>query len=240
MKKILEPNLRLSRVLIILFTIKRTFIFCKIRTTLGLPGLLRQQQLIVTRINPQTMMLGQEPHKTTSNLSHMNKPYIQPSIIANSSIEKMLLNLQKKKCTDGPTLERFDTHSKTNEVTVQETVKNAMPTLGVLIGSGWSGSGQTGRLQIGSMLKIIYPNPALSEVRLVPVEKKKDDGSHDEFVRGKYGSIKFKVERRPRNAATVKPVKRTSDDTKEDILKRQKIGCNCGGQNTRMLACCGD
>ncbi|PWA63212.1 hypothetical protein CTI12_AA321530 [Artemisia annua] len=57
---------------------------------------------------------------------------------------------------------------------------------------------------------------------LVPVEKKKDDGSHDGFVRGKYGSIKFKVERRPRNAATVKPVKRTSDDTKEeDNVKRQ-------------------
>ena len=33
--------------------------------------------------------------------------------------EKMLLNLHKKKWTDGLTLERFDTHSKTNEVTVQ-------------------------------------------------------------------------------------------------------------------------
>ena len=29
--------------------------------------------------------------------------------------EKMLLNLHKKKWTDGLTLKRFDTHSKTNE-----------------------------------------------------------------------------------------------------------------------------
>lgn len=33
--------------------------------------------------------------------------------------EKMLLNLHKKKWTDGLTIERFDTHSKTNEQTVQ-------------------------------------------------------------------------------------------------------------------------
>lgn len=31
----------------------------------------------------------------------------------------MLLNLHKKKWTDGLTLRRFDTHSKTNEQTVQ-------------------------------------------------------------------------------------------------------------------------
>lgn len=36
--------------------------------------------------------------------------------------EKMLLNLHKKKWTDGLTLRPFDTHSKTNEQTVQ--VKN--------------------------------------------------------------------------------------------------------------------
>ncbi|CAL5354154.1 unnamed protein product [Camellia sinensis] len=34
--------------------------------------------------------------------------------------EKMLLNLHKKKWTDGLTLQRFDTHSKTNEQTVQK------------------------------------------------------------------------------------------------------------------------
>ena len=35
----------------------------------------------------------------------------------------MLLNLHKKKWTDGLTLRRFDTHSKTNEQTVQVRVK---------------------------------------------------------------------------------------------------------------------
>lgn len=33
--------------------------------------------------------------------------------------EKMLLNLHKKKWTDGLILKKFDTHSKTNEETVQ-------------------------------------------------------------------------------------------------------------------------
>ncbi|KAJ6709798.1 26S PROTEASOME NON-ATPASE REGULATORY SUBUNIT 14-like protein [Salix koriyanagi] len=84
-------------------------------------------------INPQTMMLGQEPRQTTSNLGHLNKPSIQALIhglnrhyysIAinyrkNELEEKMLLNLHKKKWTDGLTLKRFDTHSKTNEQTVQ-------------------------------------------------------------------------------------------------------------------------
>ena len=109
-------------------------------------------------INPQTMMLGQEPRQTTSNLGHLNKPSIQVShllektkclqfysvIIHQFSLnqalihglnrhyysiainyrkneleEKMLLNLHKKKWTDGLTLRRFDTHSKTNEQTVQ-------------------------------------------------------------------------------------------------------------------------
>ena len=117
-------------------------------------------------INPQTMMLGQEPRQTTSNVGHLNKPSIQvwPSLIVlrnkqsflnvelilthygfcwvwlcqalihglnrhyysitinyrkNELEEKMLLNLHKKKWTDGLTLQRFDTHSKTNEQTVQ-------------------------------------------------------------------------------------------------------------------------
>jgi 26S proteasome regulatory subunit N11 len=33
--------------------------------------------------------------------------------------EKMLLNLHKRKWTDGLTLQRFDSHAKTNEATVQ-------------------------------------------------------------------------------------------------------------------------
>lgn len=117
-------------------------------------------------INPQTIMLGQEPRQTTSNLGHLNKPSIQVMITClnvffpcfkleqnqstslmlaldtttmqalihglnrhyysiainyrkNELEEKMLLNLHKKKWTDGLTLRRFDTHSKTNEQTVQ-------------------------------------------------------------------------------------------------------------------------
>ncbi|RYQ81978.1 hypothetical protein Ahy_B10g100559 isoform A [Arachis hypogaea] len=91
-------------------------------------------------INPQTMMLGQEPRQTTSNLGHLNKPSIQALIhglnrhyysIAinyrkNELEEKMLLNLHKKKWTDGLTLQHFDTHSKTNEQTVQEMLNLAV------------------------------------------------------------------------------------------------------------------
>ncbi|KAL0692248.1 hypothetical protein Bca4012_059428 [Brassica carinata] len=90
-------------------------------------------------INPQTIMLGQEPRQTTSNLGHLNKPSIQALIhglnrhyysIAinyrkNELEEKMLLNLHKKKWTDGLTLRPFDTHSKTNEQTVQEMLNLA-------------------------------------------------------------------------------------------------------------------
>ncbi|RAL48200.1 hypothetical protein DM860_005624 [Cuscuta australis] len=63
-------------------------------------------------------MLGQEPRQTTSNLGHLNKPSIQALIHGlnwhyysisinykkNELEEKMLLNLQKKKWTDGLTL----------------------------------------------------------------------------------------------------------------------------------------
>ncbi|WOL04689.1 hypothetical protein Cni_G13411 [Canna indica] len=91
-------------------------------------------------INPQTMMLGQEPRQTTSNVGHLNKPSIQALIhglnrhyysIAinyrkNELEEKMLLNLHKKKWTDGLILRPFDTHSKTNEQTVQEMLDLAV------------------------------------------------------------------------------------------------------------------
>ncbi|PWA96734.1 26S proteasome non-ATPase regulatory subunit 14 [Artemisia annua] len=82
-------------------------------------------------INPQTMMLGQEPRQTTSNLGHLNKPSIQAlihglnrhyySIAINYRKNELeeILNLHKKKWTDGLKLERFDTHSKTNEQTVE-------------------------------------------------------------------------------------------------------------------------
>merc|ERR1719238_2000139 len=73
-------------------------------------------------ISPQTLMLGQEPRQTTSNLGHLNKPSIQALIhglnrhyysIAinyrkNELEEKMLLNLNKKKWSDGLCLKTFE------------------------------------------------------------------------------------------------------------------------------------
>ena len=84
-------------------------------------------------ITPQTLMLGQEPRQTTSNLGHLNKPSIQALIhglnrhyysIAinyrkNELEEKMLLNVYKKKWTDGFQVERFDAHAAANEATVK-------------------------------------------------------------------------------------------------------------------------
>merc|ERR1719487_186401 len=66
-------------------------------------------------INPQTLMLGQEPRQTTSNVGHLNKPSIQALIhglnrhyysiaIAHSkdaNEEDMLMNLHKSTWTDG-------------------------------------------------------------------------------------------------------------------------------------------
>merc|ERR1712226_1166385 len=91
-------------------------------------------------INAQNLVLGQEPRQTTSNLGHLQKPSIQALIpglnrhyysIAinyrkNELEEKMLLNLHKKKWTDGLTLQRFDCHAKTNEQTVQEMLDLAV------------------------------------------------------------------------------------------------------------------
>ncbi|GMH17713.1 hypothetical protein Nepgr_019554 [Nepenthes gracilis] len=88
-------------------------------------------------INPQTMMLGQEPQQTTSNLGHHNKPSIQAlihglnrhyySIAINyrrmNSEEEMLLNLHRKKWTDGLTLQNFNVLSKTNVQTSGTLVK---------------------------------------------------------------------------------------------------------------------
>lgn len=86
------------------------------------------------QINPQTMMLGHEPRQTTSNLGHLNKPSIQALIHGlnrhyysiginyrkNELEEKMLLNLHKKKWSDGLTLQSFENHSQENEGIVKE------------------------------------------------------------------------------------------------------------------------
>ncbi|KAI8887086.1 26S proteasome non-ATPase regulatory subunit 14 [Backusella circina FSU 941] len=85
-------------------------------------------------INPQTMMLGQEPRQTTSNIGHLNKPSIQALIHGlnrhyysiginyrkNELEEKMLLNLHKKDWTDGLTLDNFTEHTEVNEKSVSE------------------------------------------------------------------------------------------------------------------------
>ncbi|KAI2796086.1 hypothetical protein RDWZM_000274 [Blomia tropicalis] len=83
-------------------------------------------------INPNTMVLGQEPRQTTSNLGHLNKPSIQALIhglnrhyysIAinyrkNELEQKMLLNLHKKSWMEGLQLKNFKDHCSTNEQTV--------------------------------------------------------------------------------------------------------------------------
>ncbi|EEY55930.1 26S proteasome non-ATPase regulatory subunit 14, putative [Phytophthora infestans T30-4] len=84
-------------------------------------------------INPQLMMMGQEPRQTTSNIGHLNKPSIQALIhglnrhyysIAidyrkNELEEQMLMNLHKKTWSDGLVLTKFEDHSKDNEQTVK-------------------------------------------------------------------------------------------------------------------------
>lgn len=90
-------------------------------------------------INPQLIMLGQEPRQTTSNLGHLNKPSIQALIhglnrhyysIAisyrkNELEQKMLLNLHKKKWTEGLTLNKFDEQEQLNETTVKNMLELA-------------------------------------------------------------------------------------------------------------------
>lgn len=85
-------------------------------------------------INPQTMMLGQEPRQTTSNVGHLNKPSIQALIHGlnrhyysiginyrkNELEEQMLLNLHKKRWTDGLLVGDFKEHTATNEKCLAE------------------------------------------------------------------------------------------------------------------------
>lgn len=85
-------------------------------------------------INHQMLMLGQEPRQTTSNIGHLNKPSITALIhglnrhyysIAinyrkNDLEQKMLLNLSRKKWSDGLKLVDFDKHDGDNESIVKE------------------------------------------------------------------------------------------------------------------------
>ncbi|WAR16672.1 PSDE-like protein [Mya arenaria] len=90
-------------------------------------------------INPNMMVLGQEPRQTTSNLGHLQKPSIQALIhglnrhyysIAinyrkNELEQKMLLNLHKKSWADGLTLQDYKTHCTNNESVVKEMLELA-------------------------------------------------------------------------------------------------------------------
>lgn len=85
-------------------------------------------------ISPQSMMLGQEPRQTTSNLGHLNKPSIQAlihglnrhyySIAINyrkqELEELMLLNLSKKAWGHGLTLQDFTAHGESNQKVVHD------------------------------------------------------------------------------------------------------------------------
>merc|ERR1712196_699007 len=85
-------------------------------------------------INPQMIMMGQEPRQTTSNLGHLNKPSIQALIhglnrhyysIAlsyrkNVLEQQMLQNLHKKNWTAGLTVDDFEAHSAETTKTVKE------------------------------------------------------------------------------------------------------------------------
>merc|ERR1712125_90725 len=88
-------------------------------------------------INPQLMMMGQEPRQTTSNIGHLNKPSIQARIhgldrhyysIAisyrkNELEEQMLLNLNKNKWTEGLSLQGFDKQEEDNLETVEKLLQ---------------------------------------------------------------------------------------------------------------------
>eukprot|EP00871_Galdieria_phlegrea_P002581 jgi/Galph1/3323/GphlegSOOS_G1959.1 len=90
-------------------------------------------------INPQTMLLGQEPRQTTCNVGYLNKPSIQALIhglnrhyyslaIAyrkNELEEQMLLNLHKKHWTSGLKVADFEHHTENNEKAVQSMLELA-------------------------------------------------------------------------------------------------------------------
>lgn len=90
-------------------------------------------------INPNMLVLGQEPRQTTSNLGHLQKPSVQALIHGlnrhyysisinyrkNELEQKMLLNLHKKSWMDGLTLADYNEHSSVNASTVAEMLELA-------------------------------------------------------------------------------------------------------------------
>merc|ERR1712037_288767 len=90
-------------------------------------------------INPNMMVLGQEPRQTTSVLGHLQKPSIQALIHGlnrhyysisinyrkNELEQTMLMNLHKKNWVDGLTLRDYEQHCNLNRETVEEMLKLA-------------------------------------------------------------------------------------------------------------------
>jgi len=88
-------------------------------------------------INPNTMVLGQEPRQTTSVLGHLQKPSIQAIIHGlnrhyysipinfrkNKLEQQMLMNLHKKNWNDGLALADYEKQSTQNEETVKTMIK---------------------------------------------------------------------------------------------------------------------
>ncbi|KAK7695964.1 multicatalytic endopeptidase [Cerrena zonata] len=84
-------------------------------------------------ISPQTVLAGQEPRQTTSNIGQINKPSIQAlihglnrhyySIVVNyrkTDLEQaMLMNLHKRNWTEGLTLKDFKGHKEGNEKAIK-------------------------------------------------------------------------------------------------------------------------
>ena len=83
-------------------------------------------------INPNMMVLNQEPRQSTSVLGHLQKPSIQALIHGlnrhyysisinyrkNELEQKMLMNLNKKSWVDGLTLSDYNGHCQLNKVNV--------------------------------------------------------------------------------------------------------------------------
>merc|ERR1711916_43889 len=90
-------------------------------------------------INPQLLVLGQEPRQTTSNIGHLHKPSIQALIHGlnrsyysmainyrkNELEQQMLMNLHKKKWTAGLQLASYEELEEKNQHLVEEMLKTA-------------------------------------------------------------------------------------------------------------------
>jgi hypothetical protein len=83
---------------------------------------------------------GASIHVLQALIHGLNRHYYSIGINyrKNELEEKMLLNLHKKKWTDGLNLQRFDTHAKTNEKTVTVGAPSCFCTVSLsAVSSGW-------------------------------------------------------------------------------------------------------